>query len=293
MGAFFGAIDPMYAIDYSTLINTQGSSSSIKGFTTVIKSMTDSGISPMYDEDDVMGAMNINPSIYKALYNGNNSFSGLNRLGSLNNLSLNNYALDLKNLDQNIYKEALSTSLLDLYNSANNVSVNDINFMNIVNEKYFSKEIRNDNLKIYMSENYDNENPSLIYEDLINDTKEEIFINDINLDKANKKELSVYISYVTMQDNKFSNSLSNLLDIDDEFSESDMKVLTSFAKNMKRYNDTKISYNEMQKEIDKRNEENEKIDALFDLIDAINEMYSKYNKSQRENNRSRKNRYAY
>lgn len=290
--SFIGAVDPMYAIDYTTLCNATGSSKAIKGFTSAVKTMSNNSyLGNFMDDDDSMFGSGItnNSSIYKSLYNMSNAYP------SSLNTSLNSTLDILNNNDMylNPLQSKLENAMKDLFNYSNDIKINDTSLLSIVNDKNLTDVLELEDAKIFMKENFDLKNPSLVIYDKTNGTEEEIFINDINIFNASDKELSIYTIYNSMIDNKFQSTLKNIIKISDDktYTLNEKENLIKFARVFSDYNKVNKDYNDMQKEIDKQNEDNEKIEALFDLIDAINEMYSNYNREQRENYKKKNNKY--
>lgn len=288
----FGAIDPLYQIDFGEMIKSTKSKDSIKAFSSVINGMNNNNFSFLTDDiEDSMFGMSYNPDIYKSLYGYNKTYQTSNMYNILNNNTTETTSSIFdKTLDE--YKNKLNDAIKNLYNDSKlNINNNEIDLLNLINGKSYSNEILFNDGRIKNLDNIDNENPILIFED--NDlNKKLISINNINLDKADRLELISFISYYTMDNNNmFSNKISDIINLSNEDFEENKESLIKFAKELKEYKTSQKEFEKAKKISDKEKDENEKIEALFDLIDAINEMYQKYSESERKNIDKKKRKY--
>lgn len=127
MSISFSACDPLYAIDYSKLINATTSSKSIKAFTNSINSITNSNYLNVFDnDDDLFGlGLSMNTDIYSSLYNYNNVYTS-----SLSNSIING---EEKNIYQNKFQTEYENAMKALYDAKEIINLDDNNFSKFLN----------------------------------------------------------------------------------------------------------------------------------------------------------------
>lgn len=280
MSNLFSAIDPLYMADFSMMINSNTSTSSLKAFSAQVKALSNASFIPsLNDEDDLFGdALGFNSQdVYMDLFNYSNAYPS--------KLSTSLFSSNETKMP-NVYQSEYENALKDLY-EASNVKLSNNTFLNIINDKNFCSEINLDEGKIFIDKSFSNDNPIIMY--MLNDSDEikKVDMRSFNLNNATQSEMSCYLAYNLMnEENEFPESLKDLISFSDSYTkdnESNYEKIISFISNYKKYKTVSDKYNEAQKEADKINEESERLEALFDLIDSINKMYQDYSKKKREN----------